>query len=286
MKRTLERLLTRERIWFFTMPALLWQTIFYYIPIGGMIVLSFTHPAVSAWFTLENYRHFFTNTYVLIIGRSLLLALVNASLCLIAAYPVTYYIALKVRPALRNIFLFFLIVPFWTSLLVQVYAWFFVLERYGLINSLLLKLGLISQPLALLNNTFAIYLVMLYCYLPFMIMPLYSTLEKLDRRLLEAAADLGAAARHTFFKVTLPLTMPGIRTGFFLVFVPSFGELVVPTLLGGGKQLFVGTVISQYFLGAQDMHLGAAFTTISGVALAICALTIQWFFVRSLKWYR
>lgn len=162
--------------------------------------------------------------------------------------------------------------------MVQVYSWFFVLEHNGLLNTILLKLGIIQQPLHLLNNTFAIYLVMVYCYLPFMIMPLYSALEKIDRRVFEAAADLGATQWQTFIRVTVPLSMAGIRTGFFLVFVPSFGELVVPILLGGGKQLFVGPLITQYFLSARNPALGAAFTCISCIMLLIAVGLLYLFF--------
>ncbi|BDC34864.1 hypothetical protein Noda2021_08220 [Candidatus Dependentiae bacterium Noda2021] len=139
-----------------------------------------------------------------------------------------------------------------------------------------MKLGIISSPIAFLNSLFAIYMVMVYCYLPFMIFPLYTILEKLDRRLLEASSDLGASAWNTFRHVTLPLSVPGMRTGFFLVFVPAFGELVIPVLLGGGRYLFVGPLISQFFLSARDIARGSAFTIMSGFVLATCAILLMW----------
>lgn len=177
---------------------------------------------------------------------------------------------------IKNTLLFFLLLPFWSSLLILVYAWFFVLEKHGLINTLLLKLGIITQPLMLLNHPASVYIVMLYCYLPFMIMPIYAVLEKLDRRLFEASADLGADGITTALNVTLPLAFSGMRTGFFLVFVPSFGEFIIPQLIGGGKQFFVGSLISHFFLTTQHKALGATFTIIAAAVLVCSTLLIYW----------
>lgn len=253
---------TTDASFFWSLPAVLWQIFFFYIPVLLVLVNSFFQANMANTLTLDNYRYFFNADFFTVMVRSLMLASINSMLCLLCAYPVAYCLAVKIRKY-KNIFLFFLILPFWTSLMVQVYSWFFVLEHNGLINTLLQKIGLIAQPLSLLNNSFAIYLVMVYCYLPFMIMPLFSALEKIDQRIFEAAADLGATQWQTFTRVTIPLSMSGIRTGFFLVFVPSFGELVVPVLLGGGKTLFVGPLITQYFLFMNNASLGAAFTSIS-----------------------
>ncbi|MFZ5953586.1 MAG: ABC transporter permease [Candidatus Dependentiae bacterium] len=262
-------------------PALLWQFLFFYIPAAGIVLLSFIGFDAQGWyFTTEFYSSLFASIYFRVIARSLLLALATSFTCLLAAYPMCYFLAVKARKA-KNILLFFLILPFWTSLMVQVYSWFFILEKQGLLNSILLKLGFISAPIPFLNSLFAIYLVMVYCYLPFMIFPLYANLEKLDRRLLEASSDLGANAWNTFKHVTLPLSLPGIRTGFFLVFVPAFGELVIPVLLGGGRYLFVGPLISQFFLSARDIGRGSAFTILSGVVLALSA----WAIMRVFKWF-
>lgn len=168
---------------------------------------------------------------------------------------------------MKNIFLFFIILPFWTNLLVLTYAWFFILDRDGLFNLLLLKMGIIQEPFTLINNYFSIILVMFYCYLPFMIMPLFSVLEKFDLSLLEASKDLGANQWQTFLNVIIPITLPGIQAGFLLVFVPAFAEFVIPLLVGGDKFMFVGTLISHYFLIGQNKFIGSAFTVFSSCIL-------------------
>jgi len=278
-KRNLKQLFREQIPFFLSIPSLIWQILFFYIPTILIIGLSFV--AMTGYgFTLYNYWLCCTVTYAFIIARSLLAAFITSFCCVLIAYPVCYYLALSIERA-KNFLLFLLILPFWTSVMVQIYAWFFVLERHGLINTILLRLHLITQPVALLNSSIAVYIVMIYCYLPFMIMPLYAQLEKLDTRLLDASADLGATAWQTFTRITLPLSVPGIRTGFFLVLVPSFGELAIPALLSGGKQLFVGSVISQFFISAREPHLGAAFTVMSCIALAAAVglmyMAFSWF---------
>lgn len=267
---------------FMSMPALLWQTLFLYIPLVSIFVISFLRSdAGSFLFTLDHYVALFQSNYFKIIMRSALLASVTASICLLCAYPVVYFLVFRLERS-RNILLFFLILPFWTSLLVQAYAWFFVLEKYGMINSILLNLGLIASPIHLLNTQLATYLVMVYCYLPYMILPLFTTLEKLDRRLIEASLDLGANPLQTLLRVTLPLSLPGIKTGFFLVFVPSFGEFVIPTLMGGGKRFYIGSLIEHFFLVSRDVYSGAAFTCLAGVVLISMTLIIRWYFNRTI----
>ncbi len=276
----IKKIFKQEQPFFLAIPAIVWQVMFLFLPISVIVGLSVINPqghSLSTLFTLENFKAFFAMPFVWVLVRSLLLAFVTASLCLILAFPVAYFVAQKVQRG-KNILLFFLILPFWTSLLVHAYSWFFILEKQGLINTILTKIGLINSPITLLNNSGVIYLVMIYCYLPFMILPLYSILEKIDKRLLEASADLGANTWNTFVNVTLPLAMPGIRTGFFLVFVPSFGEFVIPSLLGGGKQMYVGSLISHYFLVAQDPYSGAAFTTLSGLVLIVISCLIYFYF--------
>lgn len=277
--RSIQEAIARQYHFFLAAPAVVWQILFFYIPVLLIILFSFirSESTKALYFTLEYYAHFINPLFVWVIARSLILAFITAVLCLLLAYPVAYCLAVKIR-RFKNVLLFLLILPFWTSLMVQVYSWFFVLEHNGLINTIFLKLGLISAPIHMLNTSFAIYLVMVYCYLPFMIFPLYTILEKIDRRLFEAAADLGATQWQTFWNVTVPLSLQGIRTGFYLVFIPAFGEFVVPVLLGGGKQLFVGPLITQYFLGARNHHLGSAFTILSCIML-LCAIgLIAWYF--------
>ena len=149
------------------------------------------------------------------------------------------------------------------------YAWFFVLDQGGIINSFLLLLGLIEKPLVLLNTRFAIIVVMVYCYLPFMVLPIYSSLARFNRNLLEASRDLGATDFETWYHIVLPLSLSGVISGFALVVIPSFGEFAIPGLMGGEKFIFVGSVISQYALGAQTMAFGTAFTVMSFCALLL-----------------
>lgn len=282
MKQRLTAFLKNQLSYFMSIPALLWQTLFLYLPLLTIFIISFLgYKDGSLVVTFEHYRNLFGFVYAIIILRSTILAFVTASLCLLCAYPVVYFLVFRLG-RIKQLLLFFLILPFWTSLLVQVYAWFFVLEKNGLINTIFLNMGIISQPLYLLNTQFAVYLVMAYCYLPFMILPLYTTLEKLDRRLIEASLDLGATPLQTLLRVTLPLSLPGIKTGFFLVLVPSFGEFVIPALMGGSKRFYIGSLIEHFFLVSRDLFSGAAFTCFAGVVLLSMTLIIRWYFNRSI----
>jgi len=231
----------------------------------------------SVWgnFSLHHYGSLFSPIYYRILGRSLSLAFFTALVCLAIAYPIAYFIVFRVK-RMRNVLLFLLVLPFWANFLVQVYAWFFVLEHKGILNSALLKIGLISEPLRVLNSQFAVYLVMLFCFLPFMVMPIYSSMEKINRSVFEASFDLGANRWQTLTRVIMPLSSSGIRTGFFLVFIPSFGEFVVPLLLGGGKQMFVGSLISFLFLETKSIEWGAAFTCLSAVVLIVAIGILNW----------
>jgi spermidine/putrescine transport system permease protein len=248
-------------------PALLWQGIFFYVPLLFVVVLSF-----SSW-SFEYFMPFFAWDYGYIIIRTLCVALLTACSCLVLAYPVAYWIVFHAR-RWKNTLLFFLFMPFWTTFLLHVYAWMFVLERGGVINTILQKIGIISEPLHILNTTFAVVLMMIYCYLPFMILPIYSSLEKFDHRLFEASSDLGATWWQTFWRVVVPVSLPGIRSGFFLVLVPAFGEFAIPELIGGDKKMFVGTVVTHYTMGAKTASLGAAFTLLTAVVLLVVVLMI------------
>lgn len=241
----------------------------FYIPLICILIFSFVYfneQTGQRLLSLHNYYFLSAGVYLIIIMKSIMLATGVATLSLFIGYPLAYYIALKQR-AFKNIFLSFLIIPFWTNILVHIYAWFFVLERNGILNTVLLNIGIIREPIMILNTMYAVVLVMVYCYLPFMVLPLFSILEKFDTRLIEASFDLGASQKQTFLNVILPLTYPGIATGFFLVFVPAFGEFMIPLLLGGDKHMFVGTLISHYFLIAATPEKGAAFTIMSSMIL-------------------
>jgi spermidine/putrescine transport system permease protein len=279
----IKSLFLKEIPFFMTAPAILWQVLFFYIPLVFIVYLSFVK-SDQLWLSLTfaHYVSLFDSIYFKIIARSLIFAFFNAVICLAIAYPMAYYLALKVREW-ANFLLFLIILPFWTSFVVHVFAWYFVLDRNGIVNWLLMHMGLLHEPISMLNNNFSIFLVMVYCYLPFMVMPIYSILEKLDVSLLEASLDLGASPWYTFFKVTVPLSWSGIRTGFFLVFVPSFGEFVIPALLGGDKTMFVGSLVYQYFLVSRNMLIGSAFTVLSSLTLLLSAVFIAWMFKKMVR---
>lgn len=274
--RRLRASVLQELSFFFTVPALVWQLFFLFIPL--IIVLFYSIIQLpEGTLTLAHYRDLINPVYFQVIFRSLVLAIVSSAACLVIGYPLAYYLALSIKRG-RNFLLFLVTLPFWTSFLILIYSWYFLLEQHGIINSMLLRIGLISTPLMLSNNVVAIFVVMLYCYLPFMIMPLYSSLEKIDPNLLEASADLGATPWQTFWRVTVPLSLPGVRTGILLVLVPTFGEFAIPALIGGSKSLFVGSLISYFYLVARDNSLGSAFTVLSGVALLVVALGVMYLF--------
>jgi len=264
-------------------PALIWQVLFFYLPLVLIIISSFVKVSELGkfdGFTLDHLKLFLNFTYFKVILSSLTLALVNAIICFLVAFPLAYFLAF-ISKRFKNIFLFFLIVPFWTNFLLHVYAWFYVLERHGFLNTLLLKLGFIEEPLHLLNSTPAIMIMMVYYYLPFMVLPIYSSLERFNYRLIEASYVLGSNFFSTLRRILLPLNSTGIRAGFFLVFIPSFGEFVIPELMGGDKKMFVGTVVSQYILGEGTGSLGAAFTLLSAIVL-ICSTIILYLIINKL----
>lgn len=262
----------------FTVPAVLWYVVFLYVPILLVLYTSLQYPNAGSLFdiTISRYTTLFNIAYLCIIVRSALIALFVTFVCLIISYPTAYFLALRVEVHWKNALLFLLTLPFWTNFLILIYSWVFILDHNGLINVILLKLGIIKDPLHIINNIYAIFVVMVYYYLPFMIMPLYTILEKIQHEVLEASMDLGATHWQTFKRITVPLSMSGIKTGIFLVFVPAFGEFAIPAIIGGGQQMFVGSLISHYFLIARDNQLGAAFTIVSGCILIIYALFFNW----------
>jgi spermidine/putrescine transport system permease protein len=262
------------------LPAVLWQGIFLYVPVVFIIGISFLKGLDGSVFkniTLGNYDTLMNSSYFITIYRSVVLAFSTALMCLILAYPTAYFLAIKVKKY-KNLLFFLLILPFWINFLVKAYSWFFILDHNGFVNSFLIKIGLISTPFHILNTPIAVYIVMVFCYLPFMILPLYNSMAKIDKFLLEASSDLGATAGQTLWHITIPLSMAGITSGFFLVLIPSFGEFVIPTLLGGGKTMYVGSMISYFFLETKNVFLGSAFTCLSGLALIFVALSIYFVF--------
>lgn len=199
--------------------------------------------------------------------NSMKVAAISTLLCLLVGYPISYAIA-RASSTWRNVLLMMVILPFWTSFLLRVYAWIGILKNNGLINNFLMWTGLIDQPIVMLQTDFAIYVGIVYSYLPFMILPLYSNLEKMDLTLLEAAEDLGCKPFKAFLTITLPLSMPGIIAGSMLVFIPAVGEFVIPALLGGPDSLMIGKVLWTEFFNNRDWPVASA------VAIALLLLLV------------
>lgn len=256
---------SRYRYFFIGVPALIWQLLFFYIPLLSIVLLSISGTTWGAYF-----YEFFQLSYVKIIGRSLFLASLNGALCTLIAYPLAYFLAFRAG-RLKYFLLFLVILPFWNNFLLHISAWIFVLDRQGVLNTVLTSLGIIETPLSLLNSFFAVCIMMVYFYLPFAVLPLYAVLERFNRQLIEASLDLGASWGQTVWRVLIPLTMSGIRSSFFLVFIPSFGEFAIPEFMGGDKTMYVGSIVSHFMVSAQTVGAGAAFTVISSLILVIVA---------------
>ena len=238
------------------------------------IVLAYTflmrgsYGGVTALWTLENWRRLADPLYAGILLKSFAVAAISTLLCLAMGFPLALFISRAGRR--RGLYLHLVILPFWTSFLVRTYAWMFLLRDTGLINTTLLKLGLISQPLPLLYNYGAVLLGLVYTYLPFMVLPVFATLERMDRSLLEAAADLGARPLQVLWRVVLPLSRPGVLAGSILVFIPCLGAFLIPDLLGGGKTILVGTLVQNQFTTARDWPFGSALSiALMGVVLLL-----------------
>lgn len=223
--------------------------------------------------SLENYRlvlgdTLYRNAYL----SSIRIAVISTIFALLIGYPIAYFIARSPEPR-RSILLLLVILPFWTSFLLRVYAWIGFLRREGVINNMLMSMGIIDQPLVMMQTDFAVYVGIVYTYLPFMILPLYANLVKLDGALLEAAGDLGASPMVTFFTVTLPLSLPGIVAGSMLVFIPAIGEYVIPALLGGPDTLMIGRVLWDEFFSSRDWPVASA---VAIIMLVLVVAPIMW----------
>lgn len=270
----LSRIFAEEFPFVLSCPALIWQFFFLYLPLGMLLIYSVVDYSASLQayeLTLRYYEQIFNTLYFRVIINSFILAAITSTICFLIAYPVAYFLAMKVRKSYRPFLLFSLILPSWTSLIIQIYAWFFLLEKNGIVSQILYSLGIISKSFHLLNNYFSILIGMVSCFLPFMILPIYAVLEKMDKRYLEASADLGANRFETFKRVVFPISLPGVYTGFLLVFIPAFGEFAIPTLLGGSKNVFWGTVIVDKFLMSRDWRAGSALTSI-GIIFPVIVL--------------
>lgn len=225
--------------------------------------------AMLPW-TVESFSRVFDALYATILWRSVWIAAVSTAVCLVLGFPLALYIS---RAGRHKVFLLNLVMlPFWTSFLIRIYAWMFLLRDTGLINSALQMLHLIREPLPLLFNTGAVVLGLVYGYLPFMVLPLYATLERLDPMLLEAAEDLGASPLAAIWRVVIPLSKAGIFAGCLLVFIPCFGAYLTPDLMGGGKTVMLGNLVQNQFTAARDWPFGAA---LSLIVMAIVLLVTK-----------
>ncbi|MFZ1681156.1 MAG: ABC transporter permease subunit [Rhizobiaceae bacterium] len=225
-------------------------------------------------FTSYNYEFLVSDSlYIKAYGSSLLIAAISTILTLLIGYPVAYGMA-RAPASIRPTLLMLVILPFWTSFLIRVYAWIGILKPEGLLNQFLMAIGVIDTPLIIMNTHTAIFIGIVYSYLPFMVLPLYSTLEKMDNTLVEAALDLGCTRFGAFWKVTFPLSLPGVLAGCLLVFIPATGEFVIPDLLGGSQTLMIGKTLWNEFSANRDWPLSAAVAT---VLLMLLVIPIVWF---------
>ncbi|MBI3548114.1 MAG: ABC transporter permease [Elusimicrobia bacterium] len=252
-------------------PSSLVLGLFLILPVVLILAISFTKrgPYGSlVWsFTTSNYLQALRPAYFPVLARSFLFAGVTTLLCLAIAYPLAYALSFFAG-GFRGALILMLMVPFWNSCLVAIYSWMILLGREGLLNGLLLRLGLIQAPVQFLGTSFAVILGLVYFYLPFMVLPLYACLEKIPRSLIDASKDLGAGVATTFLKVTLPLSLPGVFAGCILTFVPCVGDFLTADFLGGTKTYLIGNLIANQFLAAQDWPFGGAMAAILIVILS------------------
>jgi spermidine/putrescine transport system permease protein len=273
-------------------PALVITSIFGVGPLLLVVIYSFLEAAAYGgvvWtFSTEAYVSFlfqrdifddtlqFTPDFLLIYLRSLLFAVVTTVVCLLIGFPTAYFMATR-RPEVRNWWVLLITIPFWSNLLVRTLAIVFIIRDEGLINSVLIGIGLIDKPITMLYTNFAIQIGLLYSFLPFMILPLYASLEKLDFRLIEAASDLYATRRQALWRVIIPMSKPGIIAGCLLVFIPALGAYVTPLILGGGRHLMIGDLIAQQFGSGRNWPLGCA----QALILMAAVLVALYFYMRN-----
>ena len=262
------------------------MTLFLLLPLLGIGVISFLSKGAYGWFeppfTLYSYKRFvgfgllgFDILYPIIILRSLVLGAATALFCAVAAFPLTFFIA-RLNPRHKNLALTLVVIPLWTNLMIRTYAWQILLSPQSLLAQLAAAVGLVSPGEGLYPSSFAVYLGMVCDFLPFLALPLYASVEKLDWSLVEAARDLGANSFNTFRHAILPQVMPGLAAGFILVFIPATGQFVIPDLLGGGKTVMLGSLIQQQFLQSRDWPFGSA---IAFIAMGLSMAGI-WFYAR------
>ncbi|MCW5731019.1 MAG: ABC transporter permease [Alphaproteobacteria bacterium] len=258
----------------------LWLFVFFVLPMMTMVLYSFWRVAdyqIVADFTLRNYEKIGGNLYVGVFLRTIRISIYVTVLSLLIGYPVAYFLARKVR-RFKLTLLLLVILPLWTSYLVRTYAWMLILGTQGVINQSLMAVGLIEEPISwLLYSDFAVTIALVHIYMPYLILPLYAVLEKINPSILEAAWDLGGGRIRTFLSVILPLSLPGIATGCLFVFIPSMGAFVTPELLGGTRSIMIGSIIAQQFGVAYEYPFGSALALVlMGIIFATAAISLRY----------
>ena len=281
-----------KRLALFNIPYVIWMALFVVIPIIMVVVYAFS--TADGGFTLENFSNM--GAYAVVFGRSFKLALIATAICLLIGYPISYIMS-REGPRFQRIVMVLIMLPMWMNFLLRTYSWMSILENNGLLNQLFQNIGLIDLynsiairfaadpalyvPIThfqMIGTQGAVVLGMVYNYLPFMILPIYSVIVKLDSSLLEAARDLGANSAGVFRKVILPLSLPGVLSGITMVFVPSVSTFAISRLLGGGTQMLLGDLIEQQFLGgAYNPHLGAAISLVMMIVVVVCMVIMNRF---------
>ncbi len=269
----------------------IWLILFFMLPFLVVLKISLSEPRIAIppyaplwdWvdgalrfnINFENYAYMWEDSlYINAYLSSLKIAAISTLLALFIGYPMAYYIARSPEPR-RSILLLLVVLPFWTSFLLRVYAWIGILKTKGVLNAVLLRAGIIDQPLIILQTDVAVYIGIVYTYLPFLILPLYANLVKLDDTLLEASHDLGASRISSFFRITLPLSMPGIIAGSMLVFIPVIGEFVIPALLGGPDTLMIGSVLWDEYFKNRDWPVASAVAMVMLVVMIIPIMILR-----------
>jgi len=254
------------------LPTISWLMIFFVIPILFILIVSFATRGeigeVIYTFSFENYKRLFDLRYFEIFYKSIFISLSTTLFCLFFGYPFASFAA-KASDRFRPILMLLIILPFWTNSLIRTYAWIILLRTEGVINSILLGIGLIREPLKLLYTNASVLVGMVYMMFPFMVLPLYTSIEKMEYSLIEASLDLGASPVKTFMKIQLPLTMPGIISGCLLVFVPTLGFFFIPDLMGGSKIVLMSNLIKNQFLTARDWPFGSSISVVLMIIMII-----------------
>lgn len=271
-----QRIQVRLLIW----PAAIWLFLFFALPLLIVVLFSFMSPSslyfAATPFTLDNYSRVLEETYTSILIRSVMTAVISTAICVVVGYPFAFFIATRPK-RIRNFFLLLVIIPFWTNFLVRTYAIMFIINDTGLVNTILVDyLHLITDPIHMMYTPFAVFLGLVYGYLPFMVLPIYTSIEKFNFRLVEAAHDLGANDFWAFVRVMLPVTLSGVLAGCILVFIPALGAFLTPDLLGGAKFLMIGNQITTF---VHDSPTGKPFgsaLSIGMMAIVVIALLIYY----------